>query len=278
MPEPFANVAALVGNTPLVELRSLSPEPGVRLFAKLEGQNPTGSIKDRIVLRILRAAKASGALAPGQRIIEASTGNTGVSLAMFGRMLGHPVDVCVPESVYPEIEELLSVHGARIRRVPRQAGIKTAIEVAQAVADQEGAFLLNQFFSDENVAAHYEGTGAEILADVGSVERNAPLLFALLGGQFVGGQEPCRRGPRRRGVGAHLIEAVPHPAGHRRRLGVDTEGRDSHIGSLGEFHPPGGRGGRIGRVDTGPVDGISRVGWFFAFCQSNARSEGSILC
>ena len=123
-------LAGLVGNTPLVELRSLSPNPDVRLFAKLEGQNPTGSIKDRIVLRILESARASGELAPGQPVIEASTGNTGVSLAMFGRRMGHPVDVCVPESVYPEIEQLLRAHGARIRRVPREAGIKTANEVA----------------------------------------------------------------------------------------------------------------------------------------------------
>ncbi|MFN8507877.1 MAG: cysteine synthase family protein [Dehalococcoidia bacterium] len=214
MPEPFANVAALVGNTPLVELKSLSPEPGVRLFAKLEGQNPTGSIKDRIVLRILRAAKSSGALAPGQRIVEASTGNTGVSLAMFGRLLGHPVDVCVPESVYPEIEALLSVHGARIRRVPRQAGIKTAIEVAQAIAEREGAFLLNQFFSDENVAAHYDTTGAEILADVGSVD-------VFVAGMGTGGTIT--------GVGRRLKEQNPacHVFGVEPRLGVHVQGLKS---------------------------------------------------
>ncbi|MEP7215391.1 MAG: pyridoxal-phosphate dependent enzyme, partial [Anaerolineaceae bacterium] len=152
---PFESVAALVGNTPMVELKSLSPSPGVRLFAKLEAQNPTGSIKDRIVLRILESAKRSGALAPGQRIVEASTGNTGVALALYGRMLGHPVDVCVPDSVYPEIEQLLRVYGAGIRRVPRQAGIKTAREVAQAIASQEGAYYLGQFDSAENVAAHY---------------------------------------------------------------------------------------------------------------------------
>jgi cysteine synthase len=121
-----------------------SPEPGVRLFAKLEGQNPTGSIKDRIVERILRVARESGALEPGQRIVEASTGNTGVSVAMFGELMGHPVDVCVPESVYPEIEELLRAYGARIRFVPRQAGIKSAVEVAREVAAEQGAFLLDR--------------------------------------------------------------------------------------------------------------------------------------
>lgn len=198
----------------MVELRSLSPEPGVRLFAKLEGQNPTGSIKDRIVLRILQAARASGALVPGQRIVEASTGNTGVALAMFGRLLGHPVDICVPESVYPEIEELLQVYGARVRRVPRQAGIKTAIEVAQIVAKQEGAFLLDQFFSDENVRAHYEGTGAEILADIGAVD-------VFVAGMGTGGTIT--------GCGRRLKEQNPacHVFGVEPRLGVHVQGLKS---------------------------------------------------
>src|SRR5262249_33879903 len=155
-------------------------KPGVRLFAKLEGLNPTGSVKDRIVLRILQAARASGALEPGQAIVEASTGNTGVALAMFGRLLGHPVDVCVPESVYPQVEELIPASGARIRRVPRQAGIKTAIDVAQVVAAREGSFLLNQFGSPENVAAHYETTGAELLDDL-------PQIDALVAGIGTGG-------------------------------------------------------------------------------------------
>ena len=169
-PGPFGSVFGLVGDTPLVELKHLSPNPEVRLFAKLEAQNPTGSIKDRVVHRILQHARATGALRPGQRIIEASTGNTGVALAMLGRLLGHPVDVCVPDSVYPEIEELLYAYGASIRKVPRQAGIKTAVEVAQRAAIEEGSFLLDQFGSQQNVLAHYEGTGAEILADLDRVD------------------------------------------------------------------------------------------------------------
>ncbi len=208
------SIAALVGNTPIVELRSLSPAPGVRLFAKLEGQNPTGSIKDRIVLRILEQARASGALAPGQRIVEASTGNTGVSIAMFGRHLGHPVDVCVPESVYPEIEALLRVHGANIRWVPRQAGIKSAIEVAQQIARTEGAYLLNQFGSAENVLAHYETTGAELLADLGRVD-------VFVAGIGTGGTIS--------GVGRRLKEANPacKVFGVEPRLGVHVQGLKS---------------------------------------------------
>ena len=211
---PFASVAAMVGNTPMVELKSLAPSPGVRLFAKLEAQNPTGSIKDRIVLRILEAARRSGELEPGQRIVEASTGNTGVALALFGRMLGHPVDVCVPDSVYPEIEQLLQVYGARIRRVPRQAGIKTAREVARVIAEEEGAYYLGQFDSPENVAAHYETTGAEILADV-------PHVDVLVAGIGTGGTIS--------GVGRRLKEANPacHVFGVEPRLGVHVQGLKS---------------------------------------------------
>ena len=239
------SVAGLVGNTPLVEMKSLSPEPGVRLFAKLEAQNPTGSIKDRIVLRILQAARASGALAPGQPVVEASTGNTGVALALFGRLLGHPVDVCVPESVYPEIEALLRAFGARVRRVPRQAGIKTAVEVARAVAANEGAYLLNQFGSEENVRAHYEGTGAEILADLGSVD-------VLVAGMGTGGTIT--------GAGRRLKEANPacHVLGVEPRLGVHVQG----LKSLEDgFIPP--------VLDESVLDGKIIVGNRHAF--SHAR-------
>jgi cysteine synthase B len=208
---PFAR---LVGNTPLVELSRLSPNPDVRLFAKLEGQNPTGSIKDRIVVRILAKARESGALAPGQPIIEASTGNTGVSLAMFGRRLGHPVEVCVPESVYPEIEQLLLAYGARIRRVPREAGIKTANSIARAVAAETGAYLLDQFGSNENVLAHYEGTAAEILADL-------PAVAVFVAGMGTGGTIT--------GAGRRLKEADPgtRVLGVEPRLGVHVQGLKS---------------------------------------------------
>lgn len=207
-------LAEMVGNTPLVELRSLSPNPHVRLFAKIESQNPTGSIKDRIVLRILRKARESGELAPGQPIVEASTGNTGVSLAMFGGRLGHPVDVCVPESVYPEIEQLLRAYGARIRRVPREAGIKTANSVARVVAADTGAYLLNQFGSPENVLAHYEGTAAEILADL-------PEVTVFVAGIGTGGTIT--------GVGRRLKEANPATRilGVEPRLGVHVQGLKS---------------------------------------------------
>ncbi|NUQ56661.1 MAG: cysteine synthase family protein [Dehalococcoidia bacterium] len=234
-----------MGNTPLVELRHLSPGAGVRIFAKLEGQNPTGSIKDRIVLHILQSARSSGRLAPGQTIVEASTGNTGVALAMFGRQLGHPVDVCVPESVYPEIEALLRVYGANIRWVPRQAGIKSAIEVAREVARAEGAFLLDQFGNEENVRVHYETTAAEILSDLGRVD----IFVAGIG-----------TGGTISGVGRRLKEANPacKVFGVEPRLGVHVQG----LTSLEEgFIPP--------VLDETVLDGKIIVGNRHAF--SHAR-------
>ena len=242
------SVTGLVGNTPLVELRSLSPAPGVRIFAKLEGQNPTGSIKDRIVLRILRAARASGSLRPGQPIVEASTGNTGVALALFGRLLGHPVEVCVPESVYPEIEQLLHVYGATVHRVPRQAGIKSAREVALALAERDGAFYLGQFDSPENTRTHYESTAAEILRDlepVGPVD-------VFVAGMGTGGTIS--------GVGRRLKEANPgcHVFGVEPRLGVHVQG----LKSLDDgFIPP--------VLDESVLDGKIIVGNRHAF--SHAR-------
>jgi len=241
----FESVARLVGNTPLVEVTGLAPDSNARLFAKLEGQNPTGSIKDRIVLRILQEARASGRLAPGQRIVEASTGNTGVALAMFGRLLGHPVDVCVPESVYPEIEALLHVYGANVRRVPRQAGIKSAIEVATRLAREEGSFYFDQFGSPENVRAHYESTAAEILADLSPVD-------VFVAGIGTGGTIT--------GAGRRLKEANPgcHVLGVEPRLGVHVQG----LKSLEDgFIPP--------VLDDSVLDGKIIVGNRHAF--SHAR-------
>jgi cysteine synthase B len=244
----FDSVLGMVGDTPLVELRSLSPKPAVRLFAKLEGQNPTGSIKDRIVVRILHAARASGELAPGQPIVEASTGNTGVALALFGRLLGHPVEVCVPESVYPEIEQLLNVYGATIRRVPRRAGIKSAREVARALAAESGAYYFGQFDNPENVRTHYETTAAEILRDL---EREGGVQ-AFVAGMGTGGTIS--------GAGRRLKEAdrTCHVFGVEPRLGVHVQG----LHSLEDgFIPP--------VLDEAVLDGKIIVGNRHAF--SHAR-------
>jgi cysteine synthase B len=197
-----------IGHTPLVELRHLELKPGVRVFAKLEGQNPTGSIKDRIVRRMLLEARRRGAVEPGATIVEASTGNTGIALAMIGRLLGHPVKVVVPGNVFPEIGDLLRVYGAEIIWVPAELGIKHAMEVARRLAAERDWFILDQFANEEKSRAHYEGTGPEILADL-------PLVDVLVAGLGTGGtvmgtgRRLKEANPRTR-----VVAVEPHPGSH----------------------------------------------------------------
>jgi len=159
-----------IGRTPLVELPHCSPNPDVRMFAKLEGWNPTGSVKDRIVYRMVRKAEKAGALRPGGVIIEASTGNTGIALAMVGRALHYSVRIVMPENVFAEIPRAILAYGAEIHWVPGDVGVTGAIRVARDMAAAEGHFLLDQFASPENVQAHYEGTGPEILEGIDRVD------------------------------------------------------------------------------------------------------------
>jgi [CysO sulfur-carrier protein]-thiocarboxylate-dependent cysteine synthase len=199
------SVLALVGNTPLVELKDCEPKPGVRIFAKIEGQNPTGSIKDRIVAFMLERAKARGDLKPGQEVVEATTGNTGISLAMLGRRVGHPVRAIVPETVFPDVVQALHAYGAQIDWVPAALGIKSAMEVARDVCKRDGAYLLDQFESPDNPRAHYEQTAVEIL-------RDQPQIDVLVCGLGTGGTI-TGVGRRLREVNpkVQLVAAEPHP-------------------------------------------------------------------
>ncbi len=164
------DVLELTGHTPLVELKHCSPKPGVRLFAKLEGQNPTGSVKDRIVSYMLRQAEADGRLAPGQEVVEATTGNTGIALAMAGKRLGHPVRLVVPTTAFNDVTQALKAWEPRIEWAEPGQGIKSAILAAQEIARSEGAYLLDQFASPDNPRAHYETTGVEILEQMPDVD------------------------------------------------------------------------------------------------------------
>lgn len=184
-----------VGDTPMVELRHFDLPDGVHLYAKLEGQNPTGSVKDRVAHQILMAASSEGQLLPGQTLIEATTGNTGIALAMMGRHLGHPVKVVVPENVFPEIGEMLEVYGAEIEWVAADTGIRGAREIARRLAEQHGYFMMDQFGNPQNPRAHYEGTAPEILADLPQVD----MFVAGLG-----------TGGTIMGVGRRLKEVNPH--------------------------------------------------------------------
>ena len=199
------DVFSLVGRTPFIELRECAPKPGVRLFAKLEGQNPTGSIKDRIVSHMLQQARKSGLLRQGQVVVEATTGNTGIALAMAGRRLGHPVRLVVPDTVFPGMIPTLRAYGAEVESVAGDLGIKSALDAAHDIAEREQAFLLNQFGSQENPRCHYEMTGPEILADCPNID-----VFVCglgTGGTITGA------GRRLREYRPHvqLVAAEPHP-------------------------------------------------------------------
>jgi cysteine synthase B len=199
------SVLALVGNTPLVELKACSPRPGVRIFAKLEGQNPTGSVKDRIVAYMLARARAEGRLRPGQPIVEATTGNTGISLAMIGRRLGHPVRAIVPESAFPDVVQALASYGAEVEWVPAALGIKSALEAARRIARDDGAYLLDQFCSADNPRCHYETTAVEILRDLPRVD--AFVCGLGTGGTVMG----VGRRLREANPGVQVVAAEPHP-------------------------------------------------------------------
>ncbi len=160
---PAASLLELVGNTPLVELSRLSPRPKVKVYAKLEGQNPTGSIKDRIAVAMVEAAERSGELEPGRELLEPTSGNTGISLALVARLKGYRLTCVMPENVTEERRRLLRLYGAEIVESPGSEGSNGAVRAALELAAREPRFhMLFQYANEANPAAHYEGTGAEI--------------------------------------------------------------------------------------------------------------------
>jgi cysteine synthase B len=168
----------LVGNTPLVELPRLSPKAGVRLYAKLEGQNPTGSIKDRVALAMVEAAERAGELEPGRELLEPTSGNTGISLALVARLKGYRLTCVMPENVTEERRRLLRLYGAEIVESPAAEGSNGAVRLALELAEREPRYhMLFQYGNEANPAAHYEGTGAEIAEALDRVD----VLVAGLG-------------------------------------------------------------------------------------------------
>ncbi|MGH9225068.1 MAG: PLP-dependent cysteine synthase family protein [Acidimicrobiales bacterium] len=162
------SVLDLIGNTPLVEVSHLSPVPGVRLLAKLEGQNPGGSVKDRIAVAMIDAAEADGALqrGQGQTILEPSSGNTGIGLAMVCRLRGYRLKIVLPENVSPERRQLLEIFGAEVIPSPGDEGSNGAVRMAERLAkEQPDVVMLYQYGNPANARAHYEGTGPEIWRD-----------------------------------------------------------------------------------------------------------------
>ena len=181
----------LVGSTPLVELPRLSPKPSVRLYAKLEGQNPSGSIKDRVAKAMLDAAEASGELEPGRRLLEPTSGNTGIALALAARLRGYPLTCVVPANVTAERRKLLRLYGAEIVESPGEEGSNGAVRLAIELAERDPSFFMPfQYANEANPRAHYEGTGAEIAAALDRVD----VLVAGLGtgGTLMGAGERLR--------------------------------------------------------------------------------------
>jgi [CysO sulfur-carrier protein]-thiocarboxylate-dependent cysteine synthase len=164
-----ADILEAIGNTPLVGIQRLSPKPGVRLWAKLEGQNPTGSLKDRIALAMVEEAEQEGRLGPGSVILEPTSGNTGIALAMVASRKGYRLTAVIPENVSDERVRLLELFGAEIVFTPADRGTNGAIEVAQAMARDDKYFMPYQYGNPANPRAHYEGTGAEIVRDLPEV-------------------------------------------------------------------------------------------------------------
>jgi cysteine synthase len=160
------SVIDLIGNTPLVDVSRLSPSADVRILAKLESQNPAGSVKDRIARQIILEAEADGTLQPGQQLIESSSGNTGIALAMIARLKGYPIKILLPENVSVERRQLLEIFGAEIILSPAAEGSNGAVRRAQIMAGEHPDwFYPYQYANEANPRAHYEGTGPEIWRD-----------------------------------------------------------------------------------------------------------------
>jgi cysteine synthase B len=190
-----SGILSLVGNTPLVELPRLAPKPDVRLYAKLEGQNPTGSIKDRVALALIEDAEARGELEPGRELLEPTSGNTGISLALVSKLKGYRLTCVMPENVTQERRRLLRLYGAEIVESPGAEGSNGAVRLAQELAAREPRYFMPfQYGNAANPRAHYDGTGAEIAEALDRVD----VLVAGLG-----------TGGTLMGAGARLRERFP---------------------------------------------------------------------
>ena len=163
---PHESVLDLIGNTPLVDVSRLSPNPNVRIIAKLENQNPFGSVKDSIAKAMIEDAEKHGRLVPGQTIIEPSSGNTGIALAAIAQVKGYPIKILMPTSVSIERRQMLEIFGAEVILTPGEEGSNGAVARAIEMAKQNPEWcFLYQYANDANPRAHYEGTGPEILRD-----------------------------------------------------------------------------------------------------------------
>ncbi|WP_262849845.1 PLP-dependent cysteine synthase family protein [Mumia quercus] len=241
----FDNLVDSVGNTPLVGLPRLSPTPEVRIWAKLEDRNPTGSIKDRAALAMIERAEAEGVLRPGCTILEPTSGNTGISLAMVAKLRGYRMVCVMPENTSEERRQLLRMWGAEIVSSPAAGGSNEAVRVAKRVAEEHPDWvMLYQYGNTANADAHYRGTGPEILADLPEVTH------------FVGGLGTTGT---LMGVGRFFREAKPEVriVAAEPRYGELVYGlRNLDEGFVPELYDPQYIDGRF---SVGPRDAVRRV-------------------
>jgi [CysO sulfur-carrier protein]-thiocarboxylate-dependent cysteine synthase len=166
----YGDIVQAIGNTPLVELKRLSPKPGVRIWAKLESHNPTGSVKDRVARAMIEDAEEKGAIEPGQTVLEPTSGNTGISLAMICSRKGYKLKVVMPENVTPERTQLLEMYGAEIVYSEGAKGSNGAVEMALDIAERDASlYMPHQYANQANPLAHYHGTAREILEELDEI-------------------------------------------------------------------------------------------------------------
>ncbi len=202
----YSDLIDSVGNTPLVELNHLSRNPAVRVFAKLEGYNPTGSVKDRIVKHMLVRAEERGELDTGRTLLEATSGNTGIALAMMGRLKGYAVKVVMPENVSPERVQLLQLYGAEVLFSDGTMGTNGAVEVARDLGREDDSYLmLDQYGNSANPEAHYQTTAVEILGELEQVDAFVAGLGT--GGTLMG----VGRRLKEVNPGTRVVAIEPHP-------------------------------------------------------------------
>ena len=167
----YSSILDTIGNTPLVELKSFSPRPGVQIFAKLEGANPSGSIKDRIAKKMIEEAEADGRLTPGSILLEPTSGNTGIALAMIARVKGYSFVAVMPDNVTQERRQMLELYGAKIIYSDGAQGSNGAVRLAKELASSDDRYvMLYQYGNDANPRAHYEGTAVEIIRDLPDID------------------------------------------------------------------------------------------------------------
>ncbi|MFN8632236.1 MAG: cysteine synthase family protein [Chloroflexota bacterium] len=201
----FANIVEAIGHTPLVELQRFSPRPGVRLFAKLEGNNPTGSVKDRIARALIEDAERAGKIGPDTILLEPTSGNTGIGLAMIAQVKGYRLKVVMPENVSLERRQLLELFGAEVELTDGSLGSNGSIARAQQLASHPRYHMLYQYGNQANPRAHYETTAPEIIEDLPDVD----VFVAGLGtgGTLMGtGKRLREHNPK-----VQIVAAEPHP-------------------------------------------------------------------